>query len=109
MQQISLSQRVTKNELEVMMNVKILGLEVKIKRDMKGLKDGFKVYMDIMNVKLEGLTKFLQERLPSDGKVIHENHDEEKRNMNYIFRDSNVRFKNHHIPNIDMSKFERIW
>lgn len=66
----------------------------------------FKVDMDVMNVKLEGLTKLLQEMLPSGDKVIHENYDEEKRNMNYDFRDSNVGAKNHHIPKIDMRKFD---
>jgi len=39
----------------------------------------FKVDMDTMNAKLEGLTKLLQEKLLSGDKVIHENHDEEKR------------------------------
>ena len=37
---------------------------------------------------------------------MHENHDEEKRNMNYDFRDSNFGFKTHHIPNIDMMNFD---
>ena len=76
-QQIKFSQRVTKNELEVMMNVQMDGLEVKIKRDLECFKDGlkedmgfFKVDMDVMIVKLEGLTKLLQERLPSGDKVI---------------------------------------
>jgi len=48
----------------------------------------------------------LQERIPGGDKVIHENHDEEKRNMNYDIRDSNVGFKNRHIPKIDMRKFD---
>lgn len=65
----------------------------------------FKVDMDAMNVKLEGLTKLLQERFPSGDKVTQENHDEDKNNMNYDFRYSNVGFKNHHIQNIDMRKF----
>jgi len=96
-----------------MMNVKMDGLEVKIKRDMEGFKYGlkenmgvFKADMDAMNVKLEGLTKLLQERLPRGDKVIHENHDEEQRNMNYDFRDSNVWFKTHHIPKINMRNFD---
>ena len=59
-----------------------------------------------MNVKLEGLTKLLQERLLGGDKVIYENHDEDKMNMNYDLRESNVGFKNHHIPNIDMRKFD---
>ena len=106
MQQISLSQNVTKNELEAMMNVKIDG----IKREVGFLNDGLKVDMEaIMNVKIEGLkegfAKLVEERIPSGDKVIHENHDEDKRNMNYDFRYSNLGFKNHHIPNIDMRKF----
>ena len=79
MQQISPKKRVTKNELDAM-NVK-----------MEGLK--------------EGLAKLLQERLPSGDKVIHENNEEDKRNMYYDFKDSNVGFKTHHILNIDMRKF----
>ena len=54
----------------------------------------------------EGLTKLLQEMLPSGDKVLHENCDEDKRNMNYDFRDSNVGFKTHQILNIDMNKFD---
>ena len=71
----------------------------------KGNKEVFKVDMNAMNVKLERLTKLLQESLQGGDKTIHENHDEDKRNINCDFRDSNVGFKNHHIPKIDMSKF----
>ena len=56
-QQISLSQRVTKNELEAMMSVNMDGLEPKIKVDMKGLKDGLKADMEGLR---EGLTKLLR-------------------------------------------------
>jgi len=62
-----------------------------------------------MNVKREGLKKrlkkLLHERISSGENVIHENYDEEKRNMNYYFRDPNVGFKTHHIPNINMRNF----
>jgi len=54
----------------------------------------------------EGLTKLLQEMLPNGEMVFHEIHEENKRNMNYDFRDSNVWFKTHHIPNINMRKFD---
>ena len=96
-----------KNELEAMMNVKIDG----IKMDMGFLNDGLKSYMEAtMTIKIEGLKegleKFLEERIPNGDKVIHENYDEEKRNMNYDFGDSNIGFKNHHIPKIDMRKFD---
>ena len=81
-----------------MINVKMDGLEVKIKRDMECLMDGLKSNMEaMMNAKMEalkeGFIKLLQERLPIGDKVIHENHDEEKRYMNYDLRDSNVGFK----------------
>jgi len=100
------------------MNVKIDGIKMDmgfnidgIKRYMGVLNDGIKEDMEaMMNVKIErlkeGLEKFLEERLPSSDKVIHENHDEYKRNMNYYFRDSNVWLKNHHFPKIDMRKFD---
>ena len=81
-----------------------------LKGDINGIKGNiyvFKVDMDAMNVKLEGLTKLLQKNLLVGDKVIHENHDEDKRNMNYDFRDSNVGFKKNHIPKIDMRKFYR--
>ena len=56
----------------------------------------------MINVNMEGLTKLLQERFPNGDKVIHENHDEDKMNMNCDFRNLNVGFKNHHIPKIYM-------
>ena len=77
-----------------------------IEANMDGLKDGMEAKIDGLKVDMEGLTKLLQERLPGGDKVIHENHDEDKRNMNYDFRNSNFGFKNHHIPNIDMKKFD---
>ena len=53
----------------------------------------------------EGLKKLLQEKLPNGEKVVWETHDENKRNVNHDFIDSNVGFKTHHIPNIDMRNF----
>ena len=64
----------------------------------------------MMNFKIdglkEGLEKLLEGRCPSGDKEIHENNDEDKRNINYDFKDSNVEFKNHHIPRTDMRKFD---
>ncbi len=54
----------------------------------------------------EGLTKLLLKRLPGSDKVIHENHDEDKRNINFNFRESNVGFNNDHIPKIYMKNFD---
>lgn len=76
---------------------------------MDGMKNLMEVNMFGLKVDMEGWkegsTKLLQERLPSCDKVIHENHDEDTMNMNCDFRNSNFRFKNHHIPMIDMRKF----
>jgi len=44
--------------------------------------------------------------LPSGDKVFHENRDEDKRHLNYDFKDSNVGFKAHNIPKIYMRKFD---
>ena len=57
----------------------------KIERALKGLK--------------ESLKKFLQEILPSGDKVLHENHDKEKRN-------TNSGLKTNHITKIDVRNFD---
>ena len=54
----------------------------------------------------EVLTKLLQEMLPNGEKVFHETHDENKRNVNHDFRDSNFGLKTNHIPKIDMRNFD---
>lgn len=38
--------------------------------------------------------------------VFHGNKDENKRKMNYDFRDSNSGLKTNHIPKIDTKKFD---
>ena len=70
---------------------------------MEDLKNGSK--WETKGLK-DGLTKFLQEMLPSGDKVLHENHDEDKRNTNFDFRDSNYGLTTRHIPNIDMRRFD---
>ena len=52
------------------------------------------------------LTNFLQEILTNGEKVVKETHDENKRNVNHDSIDSNVGSKTHHIPKIDMRKFD---
>ena len=74
-----------------------------LKASMEGFKDRLKVYLEDLK---ECLKILVQEMLPNGEKVFHESHDENKRNVNHDFRDSNVGFKNHHIPNIDMRKFD---
>ena len=54
---------------------------------------------------MEGLKNLLQEMIPNGENVVNETHDEDKRNFNHDFIDSNFEFNSHHIPNIDMRKF----
>ena len=69
------------------MEAKIDGM----KRYMGFLNDGLKSDMEaIMNIKIEelkeGLVKLLEEKHPNGDKEIHENNDEDKRNIYYGFK-----------------------
>ena len=55
---------------------------------------------------IEGLTKLIQEMIHNGEKIVDENHDENKINVNRDFINSNFGLKNHHIPNMDMRKFD---
>ena len=44
--------------------------------------------------------------LPSGENILDETHDENKININHDFIDANVGFNTHHIPNINMRKFD---
>ena len=55
---------------------------------------------------MEGLKKLIQEMIPNGGNIVEETHDENKINVNRNFNNSNVGLKTHHIPNIDMRKFD---
>ena len=93
-QQISLSQKVTKSKINgfiYRMEAKIDGIEEKFKGNMEDLKK----YREGL---FEGWTKLLQERLPNDEKLVEETHDENKRNVNHDFIEYNVGLKTHHIP-----------
>ena len=88
------------------MEAKMDGMESKMdgmEATMEDMNNGIKACMEGLK---ECLTKLLQEMLPNSEKVFHETHDEDKRNMNYDFIDSNVGFNTHYIPNIDMRKFD---
>ena len=54
----------------------------------------------------EGLSKFIQEMIPNGEKIVEETHDENKINVNRDFINSNVGLKNHHMPKMDMRKFD---
>ena len=74
------------------------------------LKKGVEAKMDELKIELktdmDELKKLLQERVTNGERVVKETHDENKRNVNHDSIDSNVGSKTHHIPKIDMRKFD---
>jgi len=82
-----------KNLIEAKINGFIYGMKANIdgiEEELKGNKEDLK--KDMKGLK-EGWTKLLQERLPNREKVVEETHDENKRNVNHDFIESNVRLK----------------
>ena len=55
---------------------------------------------------MEGLSKLIQEMIPNGKNIIEETHDEKKINVNIDFINSNVGWENHHIPKMDVRKFD---
>ena len=97
------------------------GLKKDVEAKMDGLKKGVEAKMDCLKTSMEDLktgmeylkidlktdlTKFLQEMLTNGERVVKETHDENKRNVNHDFINSNVGSKTDHIPKIDMRKFD---
>ena len=88
------------------MEAKMNGMESKI--------DDMEAKMDVIEAKLKGnmedlkidLTKLLQEMLINGKRVVNETHDENKRNVSHDFIDSNIGLKSHHVPKMDMRKFD---
>ena len=90
-QQVSLAQK----GVEAKMN------DVEAKMD--DLKIDLKTDMDELKI---NMNKLLQEMVTKGERVVKETHDENKRNVNHDSIDSNVGSKTHHIPKIDMRKFD---
>ena len=59
-----------------------------------------------LKLDIEGLAKLIQEMFPNGEKIVEETHDENKINVNRDVINSNVGWKNHHIPKIDMRSFD---
>ena len=127
MQQISLTQKVTENKMDGLKKdtkAKMDGLKKGLEAKMDGLKKGvedkmndveekmddMEAKMDDMQAKTDDLktylTNFLQEIITNGERVVKETHDENKINANHDFIDSNIGLKNHHVPKIDMRKFD---
>ena len=102
---MSCSQKLTETKINDMES-KINGVESKIK-GMKSKMDDSKTDLKRNMVDLKtDLTNFLQEILTNGEKVVKETHDVEKRNVNHDSIDSNVGSKTHHVPKINMRKFD---
>lgn len=85
------------------MESKIKGMEAKMDDLKRDLKRDLKTDMAYLKT---DLTNFLQENLTNGEKDVKETHDVNKRNANHDSIDSNVGSKTHHIPKIDMRKFD---
>ena len=116
-QQLSLTQKGTESKMdglkkgvEAKMDCLKKGVEAKmndVEAKMEDLKIDLKIGMEDLKTNLKTyLTKFLQEMLTNGERVVKEIHDENKRNVNHDFIDSNVGLKTHHVPKIDMRKFD---
>jgi len=86
--------------------------------------DGMQDKMNFMEAKMNGmddnmngmvckmeelkiyLNKLLQEMVTNGESVVKETHDEIKRNVNHDSIDFNVTLNTHHVPKIDMRKFD---
>ena len=95
--------------------MEVLRKDVEAKMD--GLKKDMEVKMDDIEEKMEkmkndlkadmeGLTNLIQEMFPNGENIVEETHDEKKINVNRDFINYNVGWKTHHIPKIDMRKFD---
>ena len=75
------------------------GMDAKMEAKVNGIDDK----MDELKI---NLNKLLQEMVTNSERVVKETHDENKRNVNHDFIDSNVGLKTHHIPKNDMRNFD---
>ena len=86
------------------MEAKMDGIEGNMEAKMDDLKKSVEANMDGLKNGIEGNMEYLQKYMEKN--VVEEIHDENKRNVNHDFIDSNVGFKTHHIPNINMRQFD---
>ena len=92
-----------KNGREAKMDGMEAGMESKIDEKMK---DNMEDMKNDLKADMEGLTKLIQEMFPNWENIVEETHVEKKINVNRDFINSNVGWKNQHIPNMDMRKFD---
>ena len=89
------------------MEAKMDGMEVGMEAKMDDMKDNIENMKNDLKEYMEGLmTSLKPEMIPNGGNIGEEPHDENKINVNRDFINSNVGGKNHHIPKMDMRKFD---
>jgi len=104
-QQVSLTQKATEFKMDGLtkdIEVKMDGLKKYVESKMDCLKKGVETKMNDVEAKMDDLkthlktdlTKFLQEMLTNGKRVVKETHDENKRNVNHDFIDSNFWIEN---------------
>jgi len=104
-QQISFSLKVNEakmNGVEANMN----GMHVKMEAKMDGMETKINGMDDKMEELKINLNKLLQEMVTNCERVVKETHDENKRNVSHDYIDSNVGLMIHHVPKIEMRKFD---
>ena len=104
-QQMSRSQKLTEAKINGVES-KIKGMEAKmddLNTDLKRYMADLKTDMDELKI---NMNKLLQEMGTKGERVLKETHDENKKNVNHDSIDANVGSKTHHIPKIDMRKFD---
>ena len=88
--------------MEAKMDAMEAMIDEKMKDNMEDMKNDLKAYMEDL------MTSLKPEMIPNDGNIGEEPHDENKINVNRDFIKSNVGWKNHHIPKMDMRSFDEI-
>ena len=92
-----------KKYVEAKMDCLKKGIEDKMDDFKIDFKTDLKTDMEELKI---NMNKLLQEMVTKGERVAKETHDENKRNVNHDSIDSNVGSNIHHIPKIDMRKFD---
>jgi len=103
-QQVSLTQKATKSKMDGLtkdVEAKMDGLKKYVEAKMDFLKKAVETKMNDVEAKMDDLktdlktdlTKFLQEMLTNGERVVKKTHDENKRNVNHDFIESNFGYE----------------
>ena len=92
------------------MEVGMDGMEAKMDDMEANIDEKMKDNMENMNndlkVDIKGLENLIEEMFLNGENIVEETDDENKINVNRDFINSNVGWKNHHIPKMDIRKFD---